>query len=143
MIVKQISVFVENKAGRLAQITSILASEGINIQALSIADTTDFGILRIIVDKPDKAVEVLRKNEFTAAETDVIAVSIEDTPGGLAKALKVLDKEGIGIEYMYAFTEKRRDDALVILRIENNQKAVEVLNRAGIDVVPSEVVYNL
>lgn len=143
MLVKQISVFVENKAGRLAQITNILASEGINIQALSIADTTDFGILRLIVDKPQKAVEALRSNDFTATETDVIAVSIEDTPGGLAKALKVLEEEGIGIEYMYAFTEKRRDDALVILRVENYEKAIEVLKKGGIDVVPSEVVYNL
>src|SRR5690554_1516581 len=102
MKVKQISVFLENKTGRLAAVTDTLAVNGINIRALSIADTSDFGILRLIVDQPDKAYEVLKTGEFTVSVTDVIGVEMPDQPGGLAKVLKELENAEINIEYLYA-----------------------------------------
>lgn len=143
MLVKQISVFLENKSGRLAEVTSILGSSNIDISALSIADTTDFGILRLIVNDPEKAEEVLKENGLTVSCTSVIAIAVADKPGGLAAALKVLDNETIGIEYMYAFVGKSSDDALVILRVEDSQKAIEALEKNGIKVLPSEMVYKL
>ena len=102
MLVKQISVFLENKSGRLAEVTRTLASNNIDISALSIADTTDFGILRLIVNDPETAESVLNQNGFTVSCTSVIAVSVADKPGGLAVALDILDSEGFGIEYLYA-----------------------------------------
>ena len=119
MLVKQISIFLENKSGRLAEVTKVLGENNIDISALSIADTTDFGILRLIVNNPDKAEKVLKDNEFTVSCTSVIAIAVEDTPGGLAKALSILEEESIGIEYMYAFVGKADDEALVIIRVEN------------------------
>ncbi len=143
MAVKQISVFVENTSGRLAKVTKILAEKNIDIQALCIADTTDFGILRMIVNKPDEAKAAIREAGFAVKTTEVIAVSIEDAPGGLHKAMQILAQSDIGIEYMYAFTEKRRNDALVILRVENNDDAAKALTAGGVEVIPGEVIYNL
>ena len=143
MALKQISVFVENTSGRLAKVTKILAEKKIDIQALCIADTTDFGILRMIVNKPDEAKAVLREGGFAVKTTEVIAVSIEDAPGGLNKAMQILAESDIGIEYMYAFTEKRRNDALVILRVENNDDAAKALEKGGVPVISEEVIYNL
>lgn len=135
MSVKQISVFVENKSGSLAKITNVLAENNIDIQALSLADTTDFGILRLIVDSPKKAELALAENHFTIKETDVLAVAIEDVPGGLNKVLAVMEKADIAIEYMYAFTGKMSENALVILRVENNEVAENTLKSAGIEVL--------
>ncbi|MDP4180919.1 MAG: acetolactate synthase [Bacillota bacterium] len=143
MLVKQISVFLENKSGRLAEVTKSLGNEGIDISALSIADTTDFGILRLIVNQPEKAEKVLKENGFTVSSTNVIAIEVEDKPGGLAVALDVLESESIGIEYMYAFIGKSEEKALVILRVEDSQKAIEVLNNKNIKVIPSKEVYEL
>lgn len=143
MLVKQISIFLENKSGRLAEVTRILGSSDINISALSIADTTDFGILRLIVNKPEVAEAVLKEKGFTVSCTNVIAIGVEDQPGGLATALDVLDREAIGIEYMYAFVGKTSSEALVILRVENSEKAIEVLSKNGIKVLPSNQVYLL
>jgi len=141
MLVKQISVFLENKSGRLAEVTRILGSNDIDISALSIADTTDFGILRLIVNKPEVAEEVLKQNGLTVSCTSVIAIAVADKPGGLAEALTVLERESIGIEYMYAFVGKTTDEALVILRVETPDKAVEVLKNNNISVLPSSKVY--
>lgn len=127
MLVKQISVFLENKSGRLAEVTRTLGDNNIDISALSIADTTDFGILRLIVDKPEKAEEVLKAEGFTVSSTSVIAIRVQDKPGGLAQALGVLDKENIDIEYMYAFVSKTEDEALVILRVIENDRAIAAL----------------
>ena len=135
MSVKQISVFVENKSGSLAKITNVLAENNIDIQALSLADTTDFGILRLIVDSPEKAELALAENHFTIKETDVLAVAIEDVPGGLNKVLAVMEKAGIAIEYMYAFTGKMSENALVILRVEDNEAAENTLKSTGIKVL--------
>lgn len=143
MLVKQISVFLENKSGRLAEVTRVLGDSDIDISALSIADTTDFGILRLIVSKPEKAEEVLKDNGFTVSRTNVIAIAVEDKPGGLAAALEILEREAIGIEYMYAFVGKAAGEAMVILRVENTNRAIEALRRENIKVLPSDRVYKL
>lgn len=142
MLIKQISIFLENKHGRLAEVTQILGDNQIDISALSIADTTDFGILRLIVNQPQKAREVLEQNGFAVNINEVIAIEVEHKPGGLSKALAMLDANGIGIEYMYAFvgnTESK--DAMVILRVDNPEKAVQVLKDANIRVTPSNSIY--
>ena len=127
MIIKQISVFVENKSGRLAEITKILADNGVDIRALSLADTTKFGILRFIVDEPERAEKALRDAALTVSITDVIAVSVEDQPGGLAYPLRILDEKGINVKYIYAFVGAPHDKAFVILHVDDNQRAVEEL----------------
>lgn len=143
MLVKQISIFLENKSGRLAEVTRTLGENDIDISALSIADTTDFGILRLIVNKPEKTERILKENGFMVSCTDVIAIGVEDKPGGLAAALEILGLESIGIEYMYAFVSKKEDEALVILRVEDPEKATKVLRNKGISVLSSSQVYKL
>jgi hypothetical protein len=141
MKVKQISIFLENKSGRLAQVTAALGENNINIRALSIADTTDFGILRLIVNKPDKAFRVLKEEGFTVGFTEVIAVEVADKPGGLAQVLQLLDRAGINIEYLYAFVQKTADAALVVFRVEQLDQAVKVLMENGIRVMSGDEVY--
>ena len=141
MKVRQISIFLENKSGRLAQVTEVLGENNINIRALSIADTTDFGILRLIVNAPDKAYRVLKEAGFTVSFTDVIAVEVTDKPGGLAKVLKELDRAGINIEYLYAFVQKTASAALVVSRVEQLEEAVKVLLASGTRVMSGDEVY--
>ncbi len=142
MLVKQISVFLENKLGRLAEVTRVLGDNQIDISALSIADTTDFGILRLIVNHPDKAKQVLDKQGFAVSINEVIAVEVEDKPGGLAKALTILDKKGIGIEYMYAFVGNSGSrKAMVILRVEDPENALNILKDEDVNIKPSYDVY--
>jgi hypothetical protein len=143
MKVKQISVFLENKSGRLATVTKILGENGINIRALSLADTTDFGILRLIVDSPEQASQVLKANEFTVSEAEVIVVKMSDRPGGLAGVLKILEDIGINIEYMYAFVGRSGADAVVVFRVEEVDRAAELLQKAGITPLQAEEVYKL
>ncbi len=143
MKVKQLSIFMENRAGRLAEIMRLLGNAQINIRALSLADTSDFGILRLIVNKVDKAVEVLKKSGHTVSLTDVIAVEVPDNPGGLAGVLESLRDGGVNVEYMYAFVEKTTDKAVVIFRFENPDAAVQVLKKAGISTLKAETVYTL
>jgi hypothetical protein len=142
MLVKQISVFLENKEGRVAQVTKILSEADINIRALSIADTTEFGILRLIVDKPEDAEKSLRDEGFTVSITEVIAISIEDEPGGLAKALEVLHRDRISVEYIYAFISKTSHKANVILRVEDCDRAIETLTEGGFLVLKASEVYD-
>ncbi len=132
MLIKQISVFVENKEGRLAEITETIAKAGVDIRALSIADTTDFGILRLIVDKPHETEKVLRDSGFTVSVTSVIAVGIDDVPGGFAKPMRVLANAHIDVEYMYAFISRDTKKAYVILRVNDNATAAKALEEAGI-----------
>ena len=132
MLIKQISVFVENKEGRLAEITETMAKAGVDIRALSIADTTDFGILRLIVDKPHETEKVLRDSGFTVSVTSVIAVGIDDVPGGFAKPMRVLANAHIDVEYMYAFISRDTKKAYVILRVNDNATAAKALEEAGI-----------
>ena len=131
MIIKQISIFVENKPGRLAEITEIIAKNNINIRALSVADTTHFGILRIIVDNPEEVERILRDAGLTVSITSVITACIHDRPGGLAEVLKLLSTRDIQIEYMYAFIAKSDNEAYVVMRIEAEDAAVKLLHDNG------------
>ena len=141
MNIKQISIFVENKSGRLAEITRIIGEAGIDIRAISIADTSDFGILRLIVDRPDEAVAALKTAGMTASITNVIAIGIDDKPGAFAKALAALSEEGISIEYMYAFISRDKGRAYVLLRVDNNERATETLSRGGFTLLTGEEVH--
>ncbi len=129
MRVEQIAVFLENKSGRLAEIAQVLADNSINIRALSVADTADFGILRLIVDKVEEAKIALKKNGFTVGKTTVIAVEVEDKTGGLAKVLKTITQADINVEYMYAFVNKSAEDAVLIFRFDEMDKAIETLQK--------------
>ena len=131
MRVEQIAVFLDNKSGRLAEITRILAENDINIRALSVADTADFGILRLIVDKVDLAKEALRAGGFTVGKTNVIAVEVPDRSGGLASVLKVVNEVGLNVEYMYAFVNKSGANAVLIFRFDEMDKAIEILQERG------------
>ena len=142
-LIKQISVFVENKSGRLSDILNVIGKNGIDISALSIADTTDFGIVRMIVNDPDKAAEILKSNNLVVKVTDVIALAVADKPGGLAGEIEKLKYAGISIEYMYAFIGKSDKGALVIVRVENPEKALEVLKDENVTVVSPEEVYRM
>jgi hypothetical protein len=142
-VVKQISVFLENKEGRLANVTKIIADSGINIRAMSIADTTDFGILRLIVNDPESAKIVLENAEFTVSVKEVLAIGIADEPGSLSKAMASLLENDIVIEYMYAFLGKCQGKALVILKVSDNEKALKSLETGGIDVISEQELYNL
>ncbi|HZK24297.1 MAG TPA: ACT domain-containing protein [Oscillospiraceae bacterium] len=143
MNVKQISVFLENKSGRLADVTRSLGAKGINIRALSIADTTDFGILRLIVNKPEAASNILREDGFMVSETEVIAVDVPDRPGGLAEVLDTMGQAGINIEYLYAFVGQASSEALVIFRVEDCAAALQALRAKNIRVLTGEEVYAL
>jgi len=143
MKVRQISIFLENKSGRLAQVCRVLGENDINIRALSIADTTDFGILRLIVNDPDRAYKVLKDSGFTVSTTEVIAVEVPDRPGGLGECLQKLEKEGINIEYLYAFIQKASKAALVVFRVEELDRAIKVIQQNGNRVLGEEEVYAL
>ncbi len=140
MTIKQLSVFVENKQGRLSEITGILQGAGVDIRALSLADTTDFGILRLIVDKEEAAEAALRGAGFTVSLTPVIAAGIADHPGGLAEAMALLRDGGISVEYMYAFISRRKEMAYVILRVDDNGKAAELLQKAAFPLLTEEEI---
>lgn len=143
MRVKQISIFLENKVGRLADVTGILKDADINIRALSVADTTDYGILRLIVDDYEKAISVLKQNKYAASLTDVIAVELDDKPGGLHKALKALSIEGVNVEYMYAFVSWIKEKkAMIIFRVENIEKAISILQKNNFKVASNKELFN-
>ena len=143
MKVEQISIFLENKSWRLAEVTGVLSKADINIRALFLADTADFGILRLIVNKTDRAKEVLKQNAFAVSKTEVIAVAVPDRPGGLSKILAVLQAAGINVEYMYAFVQRTGDNAIMIFRFDEVDKAIQVLLGAGVRVLKGEEVYAL
>lgn len=143
MLIKQISIFVENKPGRLNSITKLLKDNDIDIRALSIADTKDFGILRLIVNKPELACEALKGADCTVSITNVIAIGINDKPGGLADAMDCLYRANISVEYMYAFITKTSDQAYVILRVENNDKALEALQDENFTILTGKEVYEM
>ncbi len=143
MKIKQISVFLENKRGRLLEATESLAKAGINIRALSIADTSEFGILRLIVPESEKAKEVLENSNFTVRENDVIAVGVSDSPGGLASILRILNDAGINVEYAYAFVQKSGEKAVVVLRIEDPETGIKALREKGVMLLSSLDVQQL
>ncbi|AGK60560.1 ACT domain-containing protein [Archaeoglobus sulfaticallidus PM70-1] len=129
-IIKQVSVFVENKPGRLSSVTEKLFNAGINIRAFTIAEAGDFGIIRMVVDDTDKAYDTLKKAGFTVSLTDVLGVEVKDEPGGLYNIAKALGDAGINIEYVYAFTSGG-DRALIILRVDDINRAIEILEKEG------------
>ena len=143
MTVKQISVFIENKAGGLAIVTDVLAKENINIRALSMAETSDFGILRLIVDDVFKAANALREDGHVVSVTDVIAVAGDDKPGSIAKIMDVLAKENISMDYAYAFFAKKNELAYMIIRVEEMDKAKKVLKENGIHIASEEEIVRL
>jgi hypothetical protein len=141
MKVDQISIFLENKAGRLAEVTKTIADAGINIRALSLADTSDFGILRLIVTDFEKAKAALKERGFTVGRTTVVAAEVPDKPGGLSGILQVLSMEGVNVEYMYAFVHQTGKNAILIFRFDRTDQAIEVLQKNNIRIVSGEEVY--
>jgi len=139
--VEQISVFLENKAGRLEEVTSILAEANINIRALSLADTSDFGILRLIVNDNNKAKEELKKAGFAVAKTEVVAVEVSDQPGGLHHILRILKKANVNVEYMYAFVQQNGANAVLIFRFDNLGEALRILKDNDVRVIQGEKLY--
>ena len=143
MKVEQISIFLENKPGGLEEVTRILKDAQINIRTLSLADTTDFGILRLIVNNVETANRVLKENGFRFSRTTVVAVEVPDRPGGLHSILEVLSKNGINVEYLYAFVERSGENAVIIFRFDAPDKAIEVLQKNGLTVLPGAKLYGL
>ena len=143
MKINQISIFIENTKGRLADVCSILGDNGINIRALTIAESPEFGILRVVLDKPEEAKQILKKNGFIATTAEIVAVEVSDEPGGLAKALKILADNDINVEYMYGFVEKATDKALMVFKFENIDKAISVLKSNGINIVDKKTALGL
>lgn len=143
MHVEQISIFIENKSGRLAEVTRILGDAGVNIRALSLADTSDFGILRLIVNDRENAKAVLKEKGFTVSKTDVVAVEVPDRPGGLSLILQTLDGENINVEYMYAFVERCGENAVIIFRFDETDRAIKSLLDKGFNVLEGERLYGM
>lgn len=143
MKVQQISIFIENKSGRLAEVTRILADAGVNIRALSLADTSDFGILRLIVNDREKGVQALKEKGFTVSRTDVVAVEVPDRPGGLWSILDVLDRKSINVEYMYAFVERCGENAVIIFRFDDTDTAIAELTQNGFTILEGERLYGM
>jgi hypothetical protein len=140
MKVSQISVFLENKSGRLAEVTRALAENDINIRALCIAETMDYGVLRLIVNDPGKAKRVLTEAGCTVTETNVLVVEVEDRPGGLARVIEVLAQAGINVEYVYAFVTSL-NKAFVVLRVEHMEKAAQALSAVGVRLINGDEIY--
>ena len=143
MKVEQISIFLENKPGSLENATRVLRDADINIRALALADTSDFGVLRLIVNNVEKAKQVLKDAGFTVGRTNVVAVEVPDRPGGLHSILEVLTREKINVEYMYAFVERSGEHAIIIFRFNMTDRAIEVLQKNGLKVLPGDKVYSL
>ncbi len=141
MFIKQLSVFVENKKGRLAEITAILAEHAVDIRALSIADTADYGILRLIVDDPEKASLVLKGADVTVSITNVVGVAVDDKPGAFAAVMGILRDGDVDVEYAYAFITREPGKAYIILRPDDREKAVAVFKDAGIKVILQEEIF--
>jgi hypothetical protein len=141
MTIDQISVFVENEAGKLAAVTKTLSDAGVDLRAMSIADTRDFGILRIIVDDTDKAIGALKDADYVTLTSKVIAAKIEDRPGGLASVLSDLSDADVSLEYLYAFVSRHEGNAYVVLRVEDTDDAVAALNEKGVQLVSAEELF--
>lgn len=143
MRAEQISIFLENKSGRLAEVTEILSQAGVNIRALSLADTSDFGVLRLIVDDNDTAKSSLKERGFTVGKTNVVAVEVPDRPGGLFSILDLLSKGKVNVEYMYAFVRQSGENAVMIFRFDNTDEAIKLLQENGFTVIEGKKLYTL
>lgn len=143
MNVEQISIFLENKPGSLEDVTRALRDAKVNIRALSLADTSDFGILRLIVNDINTAEKVLQSGGFTVRRTAVVAVEVPDRPGGLHSIVELVAQNGINVEYTYAFVDRSGDNALIIFRFDRTEDAIDVLVKNGFTVLPGERVYQI
>ena len=143
MKIKQLSIFLQNKMGSLAKPLEVLTVADVNIRAMCMADTSEFGILRLVVDNPEKGKEALEQNNFLVKMTEIIGVEMNDAPGGLTSVLKIIRDNNIDLEYLYAFTHDKADKAILLLHADDIDKLIEVLQNSNITIVPSEEVYNL
>lgn len=141
MIIKQLSIFIENKKGHLASVTKELKKQDIDIRAISVFDTSEFGILRLVVDDPDRALETLEHAGYTAKVSQVLAIQIEDKPGSLNDAFQIMDENNIDIEYIYSFVLRKKALPLIIFKVSDQNKAIEVLQKANITVMSKEEIY--
>jgi len=135
MKVKQISVFLENTTGRLAEVTKVLGEGNVNLRAISIADTADFGILRLIVDTPEKTMELLKNAGFTSKITEVIGVLVDDKPGGLMRIMDIFNEEKVNIEYLYSSLINQEGDAVIIFRVEDIDHGLSIVEKAGLKAI--------
>lgn len=143
MSVQQISVFLENKPGAFSAVAKVLSGNGVNLRAMSVADTAEFGILRIIVDNVEKTKEVLKDGGFIYKETPVIAVEVEDRPGSLVRILDTLEAKNVSLEYMYAFITRKTESAYLVFRVDDTERTAAILSEAGIRVADSEDLSSL
>jgi hypothetical protein len=143
MKVEQISLFLENKPGAMEKATKVLKDASINIRALSLADTSDFGILRLIVNDVDAGKKMLQANGFTVRKTQVVAVEVPDKPGGLHGILESLSQEKVNVEYMYAYVERSGENAIIIFKFDPIDSGIAALLKSGFNVLPGEKVYNM
>lgn len=143
MLINQLSIFAENKPGRLSAIMDVISENNIDISALSIADTTEYGIVRMIVNNPELAVTALKESGVVVKISQVLAAEIDDTPGGLAKVLRIMTKEGIAIEYMYAFVGKKHGKALMVFKVSEPERALKLLEKTDVNVVDANDIYKL
>ena len=143
MKIKQLSIFLQNRMGSLSKPLEVLSDADVNIRAMCMADTSEFGILRLVVDNPEKGKEALEENNFLVKITEIIGVEMNDTPGGLTSVLKVIKDNGIDLEYLYAFTHEKEGKAILLLHADDIDELASALKEKDITVVPSDEVYNL
>ena len=143
MIIKQLSIFLENRSGRINEVTSLLGAENINIRALTLADSSDFGVMRLIVDDLDKAIACLKNNNISIGITSVIAVEVPDLPGGLAEVMRKVDNSGLNVKYMYSIPEKKHNNAIMIMRFDDAEETAKRLEDEGLSILKQEEVLNL
>ena len=143
MKIKQLSIFLQNRMGSLSKPLEVLTVADVNIRAMCMADTSEFGILRLVVDNPEKGKEALEQNNFLVKMTEIIAIEMHDAPGGLTSVLNIIRDNNIDLEYLYAFTHDKKDKAILLLHTDEIDELIEVLNKNNIRILPSEEVYNL
>ena len=143
MKVKQLSIFIQNEIGSLSKPLEVLSNNNINIRAMSMADTSEFCILRLVVDNPVKGKEILEKNNFLVKTIETIAIEMNDTPGGLTEILKILRENNINLEYLYAFTHEKQGKAILLLHSDNINDLIDALNKNNVVIVNSQEIYDL
>lgn len=143
MKVKQLSIFIQNEIGSLSKPLEVLSNNNINIRAMSMADTSEFCILRLVVDNPVKGKEILEKNNFLVKIIETIAIEMNDTPGGLTEILKILKENNINLEYLYAFTHEKQGKAILLLHSDNINDLIDALNKNNVVIVNSQEIYDL
>lgn len=141
MVIKQLSVFLENRSGRLTEVTKILSDNEINISALSIAETADYGVLKMIVDQPEKAVKSLKERDLSVHTTEVLAIVTPDTPGALNKVIKYLSEEGVNVAYMYGYSHDNK--ASIIMKVNEPNKAIDILQNKKVELLSASSFYEI